>query len=166
MPSASHASYSTSGTPIATISHHCDLGVHFSNDLTWSHHYSTIIAKGIQHYFLCRTMSPHHSVATKLTLYISLIQSRLSYSSQVWRPHYLKDIKSLERVQHRSTKFILNDYQSNHKSHLLTANLLPLSIWFELIYISFLINHFNKITSTFSLTLILIHLIKLKAFPH
>ena len=54
-------------------------------------------------------MFPHHSSATKLSPHISLGQSNLAYCSQVWRPHLLKDIRSIERVQHRSTEFILND---------------------------------------------------------
>ena len=56
----------------------------------------------------------------------------------------------MERVQRRCTKFILNDYQSNYKLRLVTINLLPLSLWLELMDITFLLSclkcpqeHFN-----------------------
>ena len=38
----------------------------------------------------------------------------------------LKDIKSLERIQRGATKFILGDYNSDYKCHLLSLNLFPL----------------------------------------
>lgn len=40
---------------------------------------------------------------------LTLVRSQLSYSSQVWRPMFIKDIESLAKVQRRATKYILND---------------------------------------------------------
>ena len=65
-------------------------------------------------------------------IYISLVRAQLTYCSQLWRSHLLKDITLLERVQRRATKFILNDYQSSYRSRLLTLHLLPLMYLFEL----------------------------------
>ena len=48
-------------------------------------------------------------------LYKSLIWPKLLYCSQVWHPHRVKDIKNFECVQHRTTKLILQDYQSDYK---------------------------------------------------
>ena len=139
--------YCINGFPVDSVPHYRDLGVHFSNDLSWTYHYSTIISKVYNTlHFLRRTMSPHHSSATKLSLYISLVRSNLAYCSQVWRPHLLKDIRLIKRVQCRSTKFILNDYASDYKSGLMNTNLLPLSLWFKLMDIMFL-----KSTLTFFL---------------
>ena len=58
----------------------------------------------------------------------------LTYCSQLWRPCFLKDIANLERIQRRSTKYILCDYTSNYKERLTTLNLLPLmyTYWFDL----------------------------------
>ena len=65
-------------------------------------------------------------------LYISLVRSQLGYCSQVWRPQFVQDIMSLETVQRRSTKYILQDYSSNYKQRLVSLKLLPLMYWYEL----------------------------------
>ena len=51
----------------------------------------------------------------------------------------IKDIVTLENVQRRATKFILNDYTSNYKDRLITLNLFPLMYWYELQDILFFI---------------------------
>ena len=66
-----------------------------------------------------------HAIASKklLYVYISLVRAQLTYCSQLWRPHLLKDITLLEGVQCRAIKFILNDYQLSYRSRLLTLHL-------------------------------------------
>jgi hypothetical protein len=68
----------------------------------------------------------------KKSLYISLVRSKLTYCSQLWRPHFIKDIAILENVQRRATKFILNNYTSDYKERLTALQLLPLMYWYEL----------------------------------
>ena len=43
---------------------------------------------------------------TILSRYKSLVKPHLDYCSQVWNPHYVKDIKLIEGVQRRSTKLV------------------------------------------------------------
>ena len=82
-------------------------------------------------------------------LYKIFIWPKLLYYSQVWHPHRVKDIKNFECVQRRTTKLILQDYQSDYKLCLTTLNLLPLPLWFEYLDFSFLLkclqhpDHFN-----------------------
>ena len=45
-----------------------------------------------------------------------------------------------ERVQRRATKFILHDFQSDYKNRLTNLHLLPLSLWFEYLDLTFLIS--------------------------
>jgi len=65
-------------------------------------------------------------IEAKKQLYISLIRSQVMYCSQIWKSQLIKDIHTLERVQQRATKFILNNYTSSYKSRLQQLNLLPL----------------------------------------
>ena len=67
-------------------------------------------------------------------------KSQLTYCSQIWRPHLLKDISSLERIQRRATKFILRDFHSDYKSRLTSLHLLPLMMQLELYDIMFFTN--------------------------
>ena len=46
---------------------------------------------------------------------------------------------SLETVQRRSTKYILQDYSSNYKQRLVSLKLLPLMYWYELQDMMFII---------------------------
>ena len=45
--------------------------------------------------------------ANKKSLYLSLIRYKLTYCSPVWRHHLIRDIVLIERVQRRTTNFIL-----------------------------------------------------------
>jgi len=51
----------------------------------------------------------------------------------------LKDIKLLENVQRRATKFILSDYHSDYKSRLIQIGILPLMYIYEIADILFFI---------------------------
>ena len=95
-------------------------------------------------------MSNLHSPGTLLSLYVTLVCSKLSYCTQIWRPHLVRDIRSFESLQHRATKFILRDYTSYYKDRLQSLKLLPLSLWFDYLDLMFLVkslkdpqDHFN-----------------------
>ena len=140
--------YTINGSPIDCVSHLRDLGIIFSNDLSWSSHYDHISSNAYKTlYLLRRTLSACHLSSTKLSLYLSLVRSKLSYCSQVWRPHLIKDIKLIERIQRKATKFILNDFHSSYRDRLLALKLLPLSLWFEYLDILFLIKCIQDPTS-------------------
>ena len=52
------------------------------------------------------------------------MRSQLTFASQIGRPHPIKDIVALERVQRRVSKFILNDFQSTYKHHSISVAIL------------------------------------------
>ena len=142
-PNQTHhsANYSINNSIIDSNTLHRDLGILVSSDLTWDNHYSSIISKAYKSlYFIRRATSNSHSPYTKLSLYKSLTRPNILYCSQLWRPHKIKDIKLFERVQRRATKFILHDFQSDYKSRLTNLHLLPLSLWFEYLDLTFLIS--------------------------
>ena len=132
--------YSVENTKLEFALSHRDLGITISHNLTWSNHFKVICSKAYSALALIRrTFSNHSAVSTKKQLYLSLVRSQFSYCSQIWRPHLACDIKRLEQVQRRATKFILNDYSSSYKARLVHLQLLPLMHWFEFLDIMFLI---------------------------
>ena len=88
-------------------------------------------------------------VRAKKLRYLSLVRSQLPYCSPVWCPNLIKDILS---VQHRATKYILNDFSSDYKSHLTKLNLLPLMMQLEINDIIFFIKNLKEPSSSFDIT--------------
>ena len=142
--------YYINGTKIITQESTKDLGIILSNNLDWSGHYCSIIAKA-KILGLLRRCFKTNSIDTKRKLYISLVRLHLLYCSPIWRPHKIKDILLLERVQRHATKYILNDYTSSYKSRLTKLNLLPLMCVYELHDLIFYIKSYKYPSSYFNI---------------
>ena len=84
-----------------------------------------------------------NSTSVRKSLYLSLVRSKLSYCSQLWRPYLIKDIVSLENIQRRASKFIANDYSISYRNRLLTLQMLPLMYWLELHDLIFMVKMFT-----------------------
>ena len=82
---------------------------------------------------------------------MSLVRSQLLYCSPVWRPQFIKDIISIENIQRRATKFILNDFTSDYKFRLIKLNLLPLMMQLEINDIVFFIKSLKEPSSAFDI---------------
>ena len=123
----------------------------FCSNLSWTKHIETITSKAYRIFFLIkRTFSIASPTSTKKKLYQSLVLPILTYCSPVWRPHLIKDITVLEKVQRRATKYIVNDSSLNYKDRLTKLNMLPLMYLFESADIMFAVSsvkcpgvHFN-----------------------
>jgi len=87
---------------IPNVDHHKDLGLLLSEDLSWDRHYISHTYKAMG--LIRRTFTSNQSSATLTKLYISLVRSQLLYCTQLWQPHLIKDILSLEQIQRRATK--------------------------------------------------------------
>ena len=108
--------------------------------MSWRNHLKQITARAYKILGLIRrsftsTLCP----TAKKNLYLSLVRSQLAYGSQIWRPHLIKDIMDLERIQRRATKYILNDFHSSYKNRLQSLKILPLMMQLELYDILFFI---------------------------
>ena len=144
--------YTINGLPIVCCNQHKDLGIVMSPDLNWESHITFISSKAYKKLgLLRRTFSSAVSIWAKRSLYLTLVRSQLVYCSQIWRPSFVKDISSLERIQRRATKFILGDYTSSYKSRLLSLQLLPLMMVYELYDISFFLKSINLPTNSFNI---------------
>ena len=119
---------------LSSSSCHRDLGIIVCNNLSWCAQYKSMCSSAYRTLNFIKRLfqaSPA-SIYLKKSLYISLVRSKLTYCSQLWRPHFIKDIAILENVQRRATKFILNNYTSDYKERLTALQLLPLMYWYEL----------------------------------
>ena len=119
-----------------------DLGIIFTNSLSWRKHYEMISSKAYKSLgLLCRVFKDSHCPQARKSLYISLVRSKLLYCSTLWRPYLLKDIELIEKVQRRATKFILSDYTSDYRTRLTQLGMLPLMYIYEYLTSSFSSNH-------------------------
>ena len=100
---------------------------------------------------LRRVFSNCISVSAKCSLYISLVCSRLLYLSPVWHPYLLMDIKCLELVHRRSTKFIISNPLLDYKTCLINLDLLPLMMEFEIADILFLVKSLKSPSDNFNI---------------
>jgi len=108
--------YFLNGDLISAQETHRDLGIIMSSDLSWREHMKSILSRAYKTLNLIRcSFSTCHSPQAKKILYLSLVCSQLTYYSQIWHPHLLKDIEILEMIQHRATKYILNDFTSDYR---------------------------------------------------
>ena len=92
-----------------------------------------------------------YSTDAKKQLYIMLVRSHLLYCSQLWNPCVIKDIINMERIQRRSTKYILNDYTSDYKTRLLKLKLLPLMYLLDLSDVLFFIKSIKLPSDNFNI---------------
>jgi len=89
--------------------------------------------------------STGHSPQAKKILCLSLVYSQLTYCSQIWRPHLLKMIQRCEN------KYILNDFTSDYRSHLIPLKILPLMMQLEIYDVMLFIRSLNGPTDAFNI---------------
>lgn len=137
--------YNMNSSKISIETMHRDLGVVISADKTWNGHIDHIVARAYKVLgVLRRAFSNTESAEVKRTLYLTLVRSQLIYCSQIWRPHLITDIKKLEQVQRRATKFILNDYVLSYRERLIQLEMLPLMYTLEMNDILFFVKNLKQ----------------------
>ena len=145
-------SYSINDTIISSVGSQKDLGVILSADMQWKSHYLFIIARAYKMLGLIRRVfSSVRDVYPKRCLYLSLIRSQLLYCSPLWHPQLLVDVRSLETVQRRATKFIINNPSMDYRDRLIRLELLPLMMEYEIADIMFLIKSLKSPSSHFNI---------------
>ena len=130
-----------------------DLGVVMSENLQWSEHYQSMLAKAYKLLGLIRRVfASTYCPLAKKVLYISLIRSKITYCSPVWHPYLLVDIRTLESIQRRATKFVLNDFHSSYRHRLTELHLLPLMLIFEINDILFFLKQLKSPSEHFNIS--------------
>lgn len=125
--------YTLNGISIPATPTFRDVGILLSSDLTFTSHLHHVISKAYMSLgMLRRTIPSINDVALKKTLYLTLVRSHLVYCSQIRRPFLIKDSRTLEQLQRRASKYILNNFHLDYKSRLIQLCMLPLTLWLEL----------------------------------
>lgn len=103
--------YTLNNIPLECVTSYKYLGVHITNNLSWKTHIDYIATKATSTLGYFRRKFPQAPSSLKLLLYTTFIRPKLEYASSVWDTGYQNHIKLLEKIQNRSVRFILNNYQ-------------------------------------------------------
>ncbi len=98
--------YTLNGQTIEEVEEATYLGVVFKNNLKWDAHIHKIATKASQRLGMLRRNIKEAPTRIKRRTYIGIVRSQLEYCSSIWDPYFLKDIKTLERIQGRAVHFI------------------------------------------------------------
>ena len=93
-----------------------DKGIYMSGDCTFNYHFSSLSKKCAKlSGWILRTFYTRDCI-TMLTLFKSIVLSRLDYGSQLWSPFLIKHITQLEKVQRSFSKHITGmNYMPYHE---------------------------------------------------
>ena len=109
-----------------------DLGIQITNNLNWSAHAKIRAQKAIGCLFLIkRNISKSASLKMKLNSYCGYGTPIVSYGSPIWKANKC-ELKIIEDVQRKATRWILSCNNINYKDRLIRLNLLPLSLYHEM----------------------------------
>ena len=94
-----------------------DLGILMSSDCSFEKHILSVSSRCSRLAgWILRTFASRDKI-TMLTLFKSLVLSRLDYGSQLWSPFKAKDIRLLESVQRAFTKHIQGMHTYSRYDH-------------------------------------------------
>ena len=132
------SSYKLNNTALELYAAEKDLGVWISKDLTWYKLVNKQSSRANNKLlgYLKRNKRFILKTEVRRTPYLALVRPHLGYATQICAPQSIELIVKLERIQRRTTKFILKlPYSSNisYKSRLQTLNLIPVCYWHELL---------------------------------
>jgi ribonucleases P/MRP protein subunit RPP40 len=101
------AEYNMNNVKLEVISEEKDLGVIISNTFKVSKQCAKAANKGNQILGLIKRTFISKEKNVLLNLYKALVRPHLEYCIQAWRPHLVKDINLIEKVQRRATRMIM-----------------------------------------------------------
>ena len=105
------SAYQMDGRVLENIGDEKDLGVIISRDMKVEKQCKAARGKALKMLGCINRNVNYKSKEVVKKLYLAYVRPHLEYCVQAWRPHFQKDIESLERVQRRATKMI-NGFQA------------------------------------------------------
>jgi ribonuclease P/MRP protein subunit RPP40 len=118
--------YSLSGTDLQVVDEERDLGVIVQNDLKVSLQCTKVVNTANRVLGMIYRSFTSRSKDILLLLYKSLVRPHLEYCVQAWRPHLVKDISIIEKVQRRATRMIDGFRALSYEQRLSELNLTTL----------------------------------------
>ena len=103
-----------------------DLGVLVTADISWTPHINSIAESARRMAAWTLSVFRDRSESTMLTLYKSMIRSRLEYNSPLWNPSNIADIQTLENIQRSFTSKIDQCQNLNYHDRLVKLKLMSL----------------------------------------
>jgi hypothetical protein len=88
------------------------LGVIITKDLSWDRHIDNVAAKGNRTLGFIRRNLRECTKQVRETSYLTILRPTLEYAAMVWDPTTQTLIQTLENVQRRAARFVINDYTS------------------------------------------------------
>ena len=117
--------YHLGGTVLELVTESKYLGITIQDNLQWSTHLSSTVAKANRTLGFIRRNLKHCPQKLKELAYFSLVRSKLEYASSVWDPYLVKDKKLIESTQRRAARFVTN----NHARSASVSNMLDNLGW-------------------------------------
>lgn len=103
--------YNMNGKILGNVDHHPYLGVEISKDLSWACHINQVANKANKMLGLLRRNILSCSGPVKEMAYKTLVRSKMEYCGAIWDPYHNNNKMTLEKVQRRAARFVLNNYQ-------------------------------------------------------
>ncbi len=105
-------SITLNGSPLESTPTFKYLGLLISSDFSWTTHIDNTCSKAKRILgLLYRCFYRHSDLKTLRQLYVSLVRE---YAAQVWSPHLLKDITTLERTQQFASRMCTKSWDAGY----------------------------------------------------
>ena len=104
------AHYHLNNHILECVKEHSYLGVILDQTMSFSPHVNNIVSKASKILNFVKQNLYKCSPLIKATAYISLVRPILEYASSAWDPHLLKDIYSIDQIQCRAARWVLQNY--------------------------------------------------------
>ena len=85
-------------------------GITLHKSLSWTSHISKISTKASQTFSFWRRNLSKCSSSIKTSAYLILVRPIMEYAVVAWDPHQCNNIQTLEKIQCRAARWVMNDY--------------------------------------------------------